>query len=129
MYIFVQKIHHAIWNCTVWIYTMMFVKSRATLRNCAILLKRSNILDQKINHTIVNSLCLSPHYSRTFGNFSEFKSFKKWYYVFHVIYCALCWMFFVVTIVETLDSLAIFCIRSNLFSNHPYNLFHGDVWL
>ena len=36
-------------------------------------------------------------------------------------------MFFVVTIVETLDSLAIFCIRSNLFSNHPYNLFHGDV--
>ena len=46
-YIFVQKIHHAIWNCTVWIYTMMFVKSRAILKNCAILLTRSNILGPK----------------------------------------------------------------------------------
>ena len=46
-WIFVQKIHHAIWNRTVWIYTMMFVKSHAILRNRAILLTRSNILGPK----------------------------------------------------------------------------------
>ena len=39
-YIFVQKIHHAIWNHTVWIYTKMFVKSHAILRNPAILLTK-----------------------------------------------------------------------------------------
>ena len=54
--IFVQKIHHAIRNRTIWIYTMTRAKNRAIVRNRTNFTLTSNILGPR---------CLNPCYSRT----------------------------------------------------------------
>ena len=62
-YIFVQKIHRAIWNRVIWIYTRMWVKIRAIARNCAIARNRAIAG----NHAILRNRAILLVTSNTLG--------------------------------------------------------------